>query len=208
MKVAILGGTGKIGGAIAKQLARKHQVVIGSRDPARAKDAANRIRGATGTDYATAASEADAVVFALPYSALGTASTLTKELSGKLVISTVNPLKSENGLLLFAPSEGSAAEELAELLPRSRVATAFNNVPASLLQKDEVVPMDIMIAADTRETYQQAAEIVGSIPNVRPLYVGPLSQAAMVEMMTAVVLNLANLNKTGSLTTRFASRKD
>lgn len=208
MKVTVLGGTGKMGSGVAKQLAKRYQVVIGSRDPAKAKRAARGIRGATGADYASAAREADAVVFALPYSALGTASALAKELSGKLVISTVNPLKFENGLAYYSPKESSAAQELAKLIPESRVATAFNNVPAAFLQQEEVAPMDIMIAADSEKTYQEAAKIVGSIPNVRPLYAGPLSQAAMVEGMTAVVLNLASLNKTGVLTTKFASRKD
>jgi NADPH-dependent F420 reductase len=208
VKVAVLGGTGKIGSGVAKQLAKMHQVVIGSRDPAKAKKAAMGIRGATGADYASAAREADAVVFALPYSALETASALAKELSGKLVISTVNPLKYENGLAYHAPRESSAAQELAKLIPESRVATAFNNVPAAFLQQEEVASMDIMIAADSEKTYQEAARIVGSIPNMRPLYAGSLSQAAMVEGMTAVVLNLARLNKTGVLTTKFVSRKD
>jgi hypothetical protein len=170
-------------------------------------EAAKRIRGGTGADYATASRQAGAVVFSLPYSALGTAAELTEELSGKLVISPVNPLKFEGGLTYYGLEKGSAAQELAKLIPRSRVATAFNNVPALFLQRDDVVPMDVLIAADARETYDEAAGIVGSIPNVRPLYAGPLSQAGVVEAMTSMVLNLASLNKTGNLTIRFASRK-
>jgi len=208
MKIAVIGGTGKIGGAVAKQLAKSNSVIIGSRDPVKAEGAAKKIDGAVGADYATAAREAEAAVVAVPYSALATLSGLADELSGKLVISTVNPLKVENGLTLFALERGSAAEELAELLPKSRVATGFNNVPPLLLQRDEVVPMDVMVAADTRETYDEAAKIIGSIPNIRPLYAGPLSQAGLIEALTAVVLNLASLNKTGSLTTRFASRRE
>jgi len=207
MKIAVLGGTGSIGGAIAKQLSRKYEIIIGSRDPARAAEAAKRIRGGTGADYATASRQAGAVVFSLPYSALGTAAGLTEELSGKLVISPVNPLRFEGGLNYYGLEKGSAAEELAKLIPRSRVATAFNNVPALFLQRDDVVPMDVLVAADARETYDEAAGIVGSIPNVRPLYAGPLSQAGIVEAMTSMVLNLASLNKTGNLTIRFASRK-
>ncbi|HYB07811.1 MAG TPA: NAD(P)-binding domain-containing protein [Nitrososphaerales archaeon] len=207
MRIAVLGGTGSVGGAIAKQLSRKYEIIIGSRDPARAVEAAKRIRGGTGADYATASRQAGAVVFSLPYSALGTAAELTEELSGKLVISPVNPLRFEGGLTYYGLEKGSAAQELAKLIPRSRVATAFNNVPALFLQRDDVVPMDVLIAADARETYDEAAGIVGSIPNVRPLYAGPLSQAGVVEAMTSMVLNLASLNKTGNLTIRFASRK-
>ncbi|HEV2137553.1 MAG TPA: NAD(P)-binding domain-containing protein [Nitrososphaerales archaeon] len=207
MKVAVLGGTGAMGGAVAKQLSKNNFVVIGSRDPARAEDAARSIKGATGADYATATREAKAAVFAIPYSAIGEAAALANELKGKLVISMFNPLKFEGGLLHYRLEIGSAAEELAALLPDSRVATAFNNVPARVFEEEEPVPMDILVAADSKETFDEAAALVRSIPNLRPLYVGPLSQAQMVERMTALVLNLAKLNRTGALAPRFVSRK-
>ncbi|MDA4119283.1 MAG: NAD(P)-binding domain-containing protein [Thaumarchaeota archaeon] len=207
MKVAVLGGTGAMGGAVAKQLSRNNFVVIGSRDPTRAEEAAKGFKGATGADYATATREAEAAVFAIPYSAIGEAAALANELRGKLVISMFNPLKLEGGLLHYSLEKGSAAEELAALLPASRVATAFNNVPSSIFEEEEPVPMDILVAADSKKTFDEAAVLVRSVPNLRPLYVGPLSQARMVERMTALVLNLAKLNKTGALATRFVSRK-
>jgi NADPH-dependent F420 reductase len=205
MKIAVLGGTGRMGRALARQLARRNQVVIGSRDPARAKETAKMIEGATGADYSSACRAADATAFAIPYSAIGTAKTLIGELSGKLVLSLINPLVIKDGLLAFPLKEGSAAEELARLLPRSRVATAFNHVSSLFLEKEEVKPIDVLVAADSKEAYEEAGGIVKSIPNLRPLYVGPLSQARVVEMMTPLVLNLASLNRTGSLTTKFVS---
>jgi 8-hydroxy-5-deazaflavin:NADPH oxidoreductase len=207
MKVAVLGGTGRMGRAVAKQLSKRNDVIIGSRDPARAKQAAKGIRGATGEDYAHAAEEAEVVVFAIPYAAIGSASGLAKELHGKLVISMINPLKVEGGLLRSAVREGSAAEELAKLLPGSRVATAFNNVSCLFFDREEVVTMDILVAADSRETYEEAAKLVKSVPNLRPLYAGPLSQAEIVEEITALEVNLAKLNGTGSLTTKFVSTR-
>ncbi|HEY6283154.1 MAG TPA: hypothetical protein VIW22_04445, partial [Nitrososphaerales archaeon] len=145
--------------------------------------------------------------FAIPYSAIGEAAALANELKGKLVISMFNPLKLDGGLLHFALEKGSAAEELAALLPDSRVATAFNNVPSRIFEEEEPVPMDILVSADSKETFDEAASLVRSIPNLRPLHVGPLSQAQMVERMTALLLNLAKLNKTGALAPRFVSRK-
>jgi 8-hydroxy-5-deazaflavin:NADPH oxidoreductase len=207
MKVAVLGGTGRMGRAVARQLSKSNDVIIGSRDPARAKQAAKGIRGATGADYAHAAEEAEVVVFAIPYAAIGSASGLAKGLQGKLVISMINPLKVEGGVLLSAVKEGSAAEELAKLLPGSRVATAFNNVSFLFFEKEEVVPMDILVAADSRKTYEETAELVKSVPNLRPLYAGPLSQAEIVEKITALEVNLAKLNGTGSLTTKFVSTR-
>lgn len=196
-----------MGRGLAKHLARRNEVIIGSRDPAKAKEAANGIPGARGADYAQASKEAEVAVFAIPYSALGSAARLARELSGKVVVSIVNPINVEGGLLQFSLEKGSAAEELARLLPESRVATAFNNVSSLFFDGDEVVPMDILVAAESKETYDQAAELVRSIPNMRPLYAGPLSQARVIERITPLVLNLAKLNGTGSLTTRFVSRK-
>jgi NADPH-dependent F420 reductase len=207
MKIAILGGTGKMGAALASQLAKKHEVIIGSRDPARAREAAKKIHGASGSDYGRAAKEADVVVFSIPYSAIGTAAAVAKEASGKLVISVINPLKMQGGLQEFALDRGSAAEELAKLLPGSRVATAFNNVPRAFFEREISTPFDILIAAHSKQTYEEAAAIVRGIRNLRPLYAGPLTQAGVIERITPLVLNLANLNGTGSLTTGFVSRK-
>jgi 8-hydroxy-5-deazaflavin:NADPH oxidoreductase len=207
MKVAVIGGTGKMGKALAKQLAKNHEVIIGSRDPAKAKEAAKEVRGAVGADYHGAAKAADVVVLSIPYSATGSMAALSADLSGKLVISLINPLKMEEGLLEFPLERGSAAEELAKILPESRVATAFNNVPQAFLEKESMVPVDILVAADSKQTYEEAAALVREIGEMRPLYAGPLSQAGIIERITPLVLNLAKLNGTGSLTTRFVSRK-
>jgi NADPH-dependent F420 reductase len=207
MKVAVIGGTGKMGKALAKQIAKTNQVIIGSRDLAKAKEAAKDVMGAVGADYHGASKAADVAVLSIPYEAIGSMAELAKDLSGKLVISLVNPLKVEGGLLVFPLERGSAAEELAKVLPESRVATAFNNVPRAFLEKESMVPVDILVAADSKETYEEAAGLVRGVMQMRPLYAGPLSQAGIIERITLLVLNLANLNGTGSLTTRFVSRK-
>ena len=207
MKVAVIGGTGKMGSALARQLSKNHQVVLGSRDAARAKSAAGSIEGTTGADYETAARECDVAVIAVPYSGIGVVAGLSDALAGKLVISAVNPTRFEGGYLRYGLEESSAAEELASMLPGSRVATAFNNVPASMMKKTEIVPMDILVAASSKEAYEEAAGLVRTIKNMRPLYAGPLSEAHVVERITPLVENLAKWNGTGSLTTKFVSQK-
>jgi NADPH-dependent F420 reductase len=207
VKVAVIGGTGKMGLAVAKQLSKKHKVIIGSRDPARAKEAAKGISGASGDDYHSAVEAADVVVVSVPYEAMAPLAGLAEVTKGKLVISMINPIRMEGGILLFGLEKGSAAEELARLLPGSRVATAFNNVPRAFLEREISTPFDVLIAAETRETYEEAAALVKEIDGLRPLYAGPLSQAEMVERITPLILNLANLNGTGVLTTGFVSRK-
>lgn len=206
MKVGVLGGTGKMGGAVAGQLSRKHSIIIGSREPARAMEAAAGIPRATGSDYAGAAGQAEAVIIAVPFSAIGEVAALADGLAGKLVVSMVNPLKVVGGLLEFALEKGSAAEKIKEMLPKSRVATAFNNVPRAIFENEPQVAIDILVAADSKATYDEAAALVRDVPGCRPLYAGPLSQAEVVERITPLVLNLARLNGTGALTTRFISR--
>jgi NADPH-dependent F420 reductase len=207
MKVAIIGGTGSMGRALAKQLSTNYEVIIGSRDPARARAAAEGIEGAKGTDYHGASEAADVVLFAIPYLAMSSVAELASVAAGKLVISMINPIREEGGLLRYVAGEVSAAEELARLLPGSRVATAFNNVPAGFLKREVVLPVDILVAADSKETFEEAASLVRGVKGMRPLYAGPLSQARIVESITPLVLNLAKLNGTGSLTTRFVTRK-
>jgi NADPH-dependent F420 reductase len=207
MKVAVIGGTGAMGRALARHLSRGYEVIIGSRNPSRAAAAAAGIEGASGADYRGASGKAEAVIFAIPYEAMGLVGDLAGEVSSKLVVSAINPLKMEGGLLRYALKEGSAAEELARVLPRSRVATAFNNVPSGFLKDEVVPPVDILVAADSKETYQEAARLVSSIREMRPLYAGPLSEARIIEEITPLVLNLANLNGTKALATRFVTRK-
>jgi NADPH-dependent F420 reductase len=195
-----------MGKAVARHLSKSHDVVIGSRDPAKADAAAKEIGRASGADYKGAARAAEVVIFTIPYGAMGLVPDLGGELSSKLVISVINPMKMEGGLLKPALKDGSAAEELARILPHSRVATAFNNVPFGFLKDDVVPPVDILVAADSKETYEEASRVVASIREMRPLYVGPLTEARMVEAITPLVLNLASLNGSKALTTRFVTR--
>ena len=208
MKIAIIGGTGSMGSGLGERLAKSHEVIIGSRDPAKAKASAARIKGARGADYSTAAKECDSAIVAIPFFAIDSMSSLANELSGKLVISVINPMRFENGMASYGLESGSAAETLADKLPKSRVATAFNNISAAFFEKPETSRLDVLVAADSKETFDEAARIVKSIPNLRPLYTGPLSEAQVVERITPLILNLAKRNGTGSLSTRFVSQKE
>lgn len=208
MKIAIIGGTGYMGRSLGEQLAKNHQVIIGSRNSAKAKAAAAAIKGTMGADYSTAARDCDSAIIAIPFSAIDLVSSLAYELSGKLAISIINPIKFENGMACYGLERGSAAEMLAARLPRSRVATAFNNITAGFLKKPGGSRLDIVVAADSRKTFDETARIVKSIPNLRPMYAGPLSEAQIVERITPMMLNLAKKNETGNLAIRFVSQKE
>jgi NADPH-dependent F420 reductase len=207
MKVAVLGGTGKMGRNLGRLLSKKHQIIIASRDARRGREAAKAIPGATGSDYVGAATECEAAIFAIPFSAIGEAAPLAEALAGKLVISIINPIESEGGVLTYPLESGSAAEMLAAMLPESRVATAFNNVPDSMLAQDDRPQADILVATDSKEAYDEVAALVASVPGMRPLHAGPLSSARIVEELTVFELNVAKRNGKSRLAPRFVSRE-
>src|SRR5258708_32601124 len=149
-KIAILGGTGPEGSGLANRLARAgEQVVIGSRDAARAEETAQQLRaridGAAqieGADNSAAAAQCDIAVLTVPFS--GQAA-LLKQLKGvwkpgTVVIDTTVPLAATVGgspTRMLGVWQGSAAEAAAELLPAGvSLAAAFPNLGADLLAGD------------------------------------------------------------------------
>jgi 8-hydroxy-5-deazaflavin:NADPH oxidoreductase len=209
MKVAIVGGTGALGKGLAARLAASQQVAVGSRDEARARSVAAQIsaRGprVEGKTSAEAASWCDAAILAVPdLEDPGFLRGLAGGLAGKLVVSPIVPMKMDGGTLVYTLASGSAAERVAAALPKSRVAAALHTVPAPLLAKPEVkLDCDTLVAADSRETYEEASALVGSIPGLRPLYAGHLSGARTLEQLTPLLLNVAKLNGMRNLSVRF-----
>ncbi len=191
MKIAVFGGTGSMGHSLSVHLARRNEVIVASRDAARATVAARGVKGANGSGYREAGERCEAAIVAIPFGAISLLSPLRGTLAGKLVLSAVNPMKVVRGAFAYGLESGSAAESLASLLPESRLATAFNNIPASCIGRARTRPLDVLVAADERETFNAAAGVVLSIPGLRPRYAGPLSEAGTVERITPLILNLA-----------------
>ncbi len=202
-KVAVLGGTGAMGSGLAPQLAGGNEVRIGSRNLEKAVAAAAKMPGVKGVSDRDAAVWCEAAILTVPFDAVGNLNEFAEPLSGKLVVSAINPLKREGTLFRYVLSEKSAAELVASALPASRVATAFNNLPAAFFRSASEEGVDILVATDSKRTYEETAALVRSVPRLRPLYVGPLSQAQSVERLTVVVLNAATLRGGPDLSIRF-----
>jgi 8-hydroxy-5-deazaflavin:NADPH oxidoreductase len=205
LTVGVLGGTGPLGGGLARRFAAAGlAVVVGSRDAERGARIAAEVLAdvpggtVTGTDNAETARQADVVVVAVPYE--GHAQLLrglTGPLAGKIVVDAVNPLGfDKQGPYPLAVDEGSAAQQAAALLPDSRVTAAFHHVSAPLLN-DLSVPelaLDVLVLGEgedreATDTVQALAEL---IPGVRGIYAGRLRNAGQVEALTA---NLIAINR-------------
>jgi len=198
LTIGILGGTGDQGKGLARRFALAgHPVLIGSRDGARAQEAADAVgSGARGAENAAVATEADIVVVAVPWGGhRATLESLRSELSGKIVIDCVNPLGfDKQGAYALPVEEGSAAQQAAAILPDSRVVAAFHHVSAVLLLDPEVpsIDLDILVLGDDREATDMVQALATAIPGARGIYGGRLRNAHQVEALTA---NLISINR-------------
>jgi NADPH-dependent F420 reductase len=207
MKVSILGGTGKEGTGLALRWGRAgHHVVIGSRSAERARAQAQALAARLptgrfeGQTNGVAAQAGEVVVVAVPHA--GHRSLLTElgpELAGRIVLDTVVPLDFGGPRLYAPPAEGSAAEEArAALGPGARVVAGLHALAAhELAQLDHPLEGDVLICGDDAEAKATVAGLCESL-GVRCLDAGPLSMAATLEGLTAVMVRLNRRYKSKS----------
>ncbi|MFZ1061887.1 MAG: NADPH-dependent F420 reductase [Acidimicrobiales bacterium] len=196
--VGILGGTGPAGRGVAIRLASVgFDVVLGSRDAARASDVATSLNAGLSGAIAGAANDVaaacDVVVVATPWdSAIATVAPLRDSLAGKVVISMVNALTREGRELLpLYPARGSMAAQLAFALPDSRVVGAFHHLPAAQMQDLESgLDADVLVFSDHADALDHVVGLVDAMPGLRAVAAGSLSLASPIEAFTAVCISL------------------
>lgn len=196
--IAVLGGTGNEGAGLALRWAMAgHKVLIGSRDAAKAQDAAERLAERTGGDVsghdnAGAAAAADIVVLAVPYAAQqATAMSVKDQLAGKILIDVTVPLVPPKVARVQLPDGGSAVEVLqAKLGDDVDVVAAFQNISAHQLDDPEhTIECDVLVAGDkvaARETVCALIEEIG----IRAIHAGPLANSAAAEALTSVLISI------------------
>jgi NADPH-dependent F420 reductase len=198
--LAFLGGTGPEGLGLATRLAHVgEEVIIGSRSAERAADAAaqiaSRVPGARvrGMVNGEAAVAGEVIFLCFPYA--GQADTLPsveEAIGEKMVINVIAPIVIEKGRApqtLIVP-DGSAAQESQRLLPRARVASAFQIVDAhDLLELERAVEGDVIVCGHA-ETKPVAMALAEKIPNLRAVDGGPLSVSRLVEDVCALLIGI------------------
>ncbi|MDO9538923.1 MAG: NADPH-dependent F420 reductase [Methanocalculus sp.] len=206
MKIGIVGGTGEIGEGMALRLSHLHEVILGSRDEAKAYTASEctittlKERGITsicrGVSNQEAVDAGDIIVLALPFAHLeSTLSSLTG-FEDKIVITPVNPIGRAGHFYYNPPEEGSAAIYIRERLPKSaRIVSAFNNIAAHKWKDlDATLDYTVAVCSDDAEAKSIVMELIHDLPNLTPLDAGPLAVSSIVESVTPLLLNLAKLN--------------
>jgi len=201
--IAILGGTGDQGLGLALRFAAAGRpVVIGSRVLERAVTAAEQVREAvpgadvTGLLNPDAASRAPLVILSVPFEhTAGTVKQIKASLvAGQIVVSMAVPLATAIGdgaVRTVGVWQGSCAELVASLLPAGvEVVSAFQNVSAHRLQHlAESVDCDVVVSGAS-EPKKLVMGLCSLVPGLRAVDGGPLSNARIVEELTALMIGL------------------
>lgn len=202
--IAIIGASGKMGSAIAKNLANgNYRLLLFANQKNKIHALANEIKKANpsadvdcvGCPF-DASWEADIIIPAVKYETEHEVAEKIKEVATqKIVISISNPLNSTfDGLL--TGSETSAAEELQKQLPDSKVVKAFNTVFAGDFSQPVIdgKQTDCFIAGDDEEAVQTVTEVV-SAAGFNPIVAGNLSMSRTLENMTVLLIQLNKQHK-------------
>ena len=208
-QVTVIGGSGSLGTGLALRLAAAGvPVVIGSRDAARAEEAAARIREQTGGDVRGLANgpaaEASEVVFlCVPFrNQSETLTNLKNHLrEGQLVVDATVPLAaavSGKATRMLGVWQGSAAEQAAEMVPAGvRVVAALHTVNApGLKDLQQTLDEDVLVCGDRREDKARAAAYVELVPGLRCVDGGRLEMARIAESLTALLIGVNARYKT------------
>jgi NADPH-dependent F420 reductase len=192
VRIAILGGTGSFGRALAARLAQVggDEIVIGSRDAARARETALELGGGSeGASNDDAVRGADLAVLAVKAdAALDTARAVAGALGGTPLLSVATAISFRKGIgALPDPEALSLAERIQEVVNGPVVAGLHSIAAANL---EEAPDEDALICGDDPGAKELALQLAGKLVAGRALDAGPLASARALEGLTAVIVNL------------------
>ena len=210
MRIALCGGTGDIGEGLALRWARDtdHDLLVGSRDPEKARAAVERYeeeldaRGITssiaGFANGMAADRADVVLACVPaYHLVDTIEAVADRLDDTILVSpAVGMQREEGGFQYNRPSAGSVTALAASAAPEDvPVVGAFHSLAAGrLADLGTEIDADTLVVGDSEEAKTTVADLAKGIDGLRALDAGPIANAAPVESLTPLLINLAQYN--------------
>ncbi|MBT5686649.1 MAG: NADPH-dependent F420 reductase, partial [Gammaproteobacteria bacterium] len=170
--IAILGGTGDLGGGLARQWSRAgYKIMIGSRTVEKGEAAAKDLLdefpdlNVTGHENLEAARAADLVVLTVPFEhQLSTLETVKPGLVGKVLIDVTVPLMPPKVGTVQLPEAGSAAVQAQNFLGEDIfVVSAFQNVGAMHLQEDHAIACDVLVSGNKKVARETVIKLVEAV---------------------------------------------
>ncbi len=214
MKIGIIGGTGGMGKGFALRWGVNHDVLIGSRDSARAEEAAREYSSGSvkahvspkgkivGKDNLSVAKESDVLVLSIPYENIDSlcSQLLPNVTDSCIVISPIVPLtKTEAGFELISFREGKpSAFELVQkhMRNKSNLVSAFHTISEKkLIDTKLVLDSDIFVCGDNDNAISVVNGLIQEIKNLRPIFLGPGSLSYLAESATPILINAMIKNK-------------
>jgi NADPH-dependent F420 reductase len=204
LSLAVIGGTGSEGSAIAARFAKAGiRVLIGSRDATKAQNTANTINGKFGINIVEgytnrdAATKADVVLLSIPYSGMPPIlEDLKTAVQGKIVINIASSLDPERKSRAKLNPKGSITAEVQEFFGEgTKVVAAFQNISPEQLEKfDSKIETDVLVCGGDKEAREAVITMIKKT-GIEAIDAGVLANAVVVETLTAVLIYINIKNK-------------
>jgi NADPH-dependent F420 reductase len=195
--IAVIGGTGAEGSGLALRWAHAgHRVIVGSRDAAKARAAADELNAileailVEAAENVEAARHADIVVLTVPFAVqIATLQSLQAHLSGKILVDVTVPLVPPKVSRVQLPQMDSCVVTAQHLLgPDVRVVSAFQNVSAHKLKHlDRAIACDVLVCGDDKDARQAVIGLARDV-GLRGIDAGPLANSTVAESLTSVLI--------------------
>jgi len=197
--IAIIGASGNMGSAIAKNLAKgNYRLLLIANHQEKVQHLINEIKSINPSADVDSMScpfdaswEADIIIPAVHYEIEKEVAKKIRDVATqKIVISISNPLNENYDGLVTAP-DSSAAEELQAYLPDSKVIKAYNTVLAGDFSQPVIdgKQVDVLVAGNDEEALKTVSELVAET-GFHPIVAGGLSTSRTLENMTALLIQL------------------
>jgi NADPH-dependent F420 reductase len=211
MQIALLGGTGDVGQGLALRWASDtdHEVFIGSRKEEKARSKAQEYAttlagrdvdaAIEGYNNPEAAARGDVVVLSVPaYHLSDTIDSVAYDIGEAVLVSpAIGMQRDDAGIHYNPPAAGSVTELAASAAPDDvPVVGAFHSLAAgTLADLDADLNWDVPIVGDDPEAKKTICELTNDIDGIRAVDAGGLANAAEVETLTPLLINLAAHNE-------------
>ena len=214
MKIGIIGGTGGMGKGFALRWSQNHNVIVGSRDAARAADSAKeytnlakesfgQINGTIiGNDNVSVAKDSDVLILSIPYENIDSVCSeiLPVVKDSCVVVSPIVPMvKTDIGFEFIPIKENkpfSYQLVLKYMKNKSKLVSAFHVISEKkLVNPTMVLDYDIFVCGDDKESIEVVNGLINEIKGLRPIYLGPGELSYLAEISTPLLLNAMIRNK-------------